>query len=590
MSTQKFERLHSNLKVLFIAVILILGYTRTAMAQQSVFDGIDLTTAPIYLSSRFFAPGGTIASEDRLLAFRSTSTYRFEPDGSGSRNLFDNFAPRREAFSWSVVDEQASAVLLSFDDGVSGISSAVEFLPFFSANPFPGEREAFIKKWGQQVLDQLESVEFLFPALQIEVQRRIIDIRIVKQAKGIWTLTTTSIDTMLIPQEALNAISGGWQGDTSPTSSVIVDELDFDWERYDDTLFSGYIAQDFDGAWALPVYLDDPASAPLPTNRNIRFFEEKLEFDLNGFAVGSYSGKTYSWSLSGAELVLVNGTETFTYRLLDENLGIKLLSLVYTSDTNPVGLQLIGRGARFETSGQTFAQNPETQLPHYYQSVFGVTLTGSGEELACENVGGWFFGDDGTVRQVFCRGEAGEQSLLLQSPAIVERLAEQLTFRELRSSSERRRIWQILFPIGTEFVAVVERADSAFDFAGMGGPLAPEDFFELIAPRVAVFKILDLSLVGAPWDGADIDEDGLTNAEEDSAGTSYTLSDSDGDGLSDFEELELGSDPNGIDSDGDGLSDAEEVADGSDPTDASDPSSGLNLILIEAAKERGSSQ
>ena len=69
---------------------------------------------------------------------------------------------------------------------------------------------------------------------------------------------------------------------------------------------------------------------------------------------------------------------------------------------------------------------------------------------------------------------------------------------------------------------------------------------------------LDPSDGGADWDG-----DGLTNAEEQSAGTDMTKADSDGDGLPDGWEVRNGLNPNNggdanSDADNDGLSAAQD--------------------------------
>ena len=79
---------------------------------------------------------------------------------------------------------------------------------------------------------------------------------------------------------------------------------------------------------------------------------------------------------------------------------------------------------------------------------------------------------------------------------------------------------------------------------------------------------LDPSDGGADWDG-----DGLTNAEEQSAGTDMTKADSDGDGLPDGWEVRNGLNPNNggdanSDADNDGLSAAQEYAQGTNPNSA----------------------
>ena len=73
---------------------------------------------------------------------------------------------------------------------------------------------------------------------------------------------------------------------------------------------------------------------------------------------------------------------------------------------------------------------------------------------------------------------------------------------------------------------------------------------------------------GADWDG-----DGLTNAQEQSAGTDMNNPDSDGDGLPDGWEVGYGLNPNSAtdanaDPDGDGLTNSQEYATGTNPNAA----------------------
>jgi hypothetical protein len=69
-------------------------------------------------------------------------------------------------------------------------------------------------------------------------------------------------------------------------------------------------------------------------------------------------------------------------------------------------------------------------------------------------------------------------------------------------------------------------------------------------------------------DGADDDNDGLTNAAEDEAGTDPNLADTDEDGLTDGEETaETGTSPLSADTDSDGVLDGDEVTQGTDPLD-----------------------
>ena len=84
----------------------------------------------------------------------------------------------------------------------------------------------------------------------------------------------------------------------------------------------------------------------------------------------------------------------------------------------------------------------------------------------------------------------------------------------------------------------------------------------------------------------DTDGDGLTDPQEEAAGTDPGNVDTDGDGLWDGIELELGTNPLLSDTDGDGYTDGEESDEGTSPTDADDlPLPGLNMAIIKAAIE-----
>jgi len=88
-------------------------------------------------------------------------------------------------------------------------------------------------------------------------------------------------------------------------------------------------------------------------------------------------------------------------------------------------------------------------------------------------------------------------------------------------------------------------------------------------PTPEAAEALPTATVTAPQsasDDADDDEDGLTNAAEDEAGTDPILADTDEDGLTDGEEIaEIGTSPLSADTDSDGVLDGDEVAQGTDP-------------------------
>ena len=80
-------------------------------------------------------------------------------------------------------------------------------------------------------------------------------------------------------------------------------------------------------------------------------------------------------------------------------------------------------------------------------------------------------------------------------------------------------------------------------------------------------RVLPLALVCAVGcAGADSDNDGLSNHEEEALGTDPNRADSDDDGLLDGAEVDAGADPLSADTDGDGLLDGAEIEAGADPT------------------------
>ena len=86
---------------------------------------------------------------------------------------------------------------------------------------------------------------------------------------------------------------------------------------------------------------------------------------------------------------------------------------------------------------------------------------------------------------------------------------------------------------------------------------------------------LDPSDGGADWDG-----DGLTNAEEQAAGTDMNNADTDNDGLPDGWEVAYGLNPNSAsdanaDPDGDGLSNSQEYAAGTNPNSSDTDGDGV---------------
>ena len=97
-------------------------------------------------------------------------------------------------------------------------------------------------------------------------------------------------------------------------------------------------------------------------------------------------------------------------------------------------------------------------------------------------------------------------------------------------------------------------------------------FWSCVAsPQTGVFSVLTYNV-----HGLDSDDDGLSDGEEDSAGTDPNDSDSDDDGLTDGDESSSGTDPTDADSDNDGVADGDEAAAGTDPTNSDSDGDGVD--------------
>ena len=84
----------------------------------------------------------------------------------------------------------------------------------------------------------------------------------------------------------------------------------------------------------------------------------------------------------------------------------------------------------------------------------------------------------------------------------------------------------------------------------------------------------------------DPDEDGLSNADEESHGTDPNRADTDEDGLNDYAEVYVwGTDPTSADTDGDGGADGREVELGLNPTDAASHPYTLGWPMVSAVEK-----
>jgi hypothetical protein len=547
--------------------------------------GDSLTGAPYYLTQKFESDGITNDTDSLITRVSSTDVYNFFPGGSGQIDRSASARdPVRDFFNWGV---DGNDLVVTFDDGTSGVSISL-ISPFIDSSTSP-DYEWFRDTWGQTTADLFLSVDYFsfVPTGQFEVERRIESIRITPSAtEGEWTLETRFTETLVIPDPVFNAAPAQLQVDQTPTSEVSTSTNTYEWRRYSGDLFSNYAVDDIVGAWALPMYLDDPGSAPSPPiGRFTRFFEEKIAFFSNGTAVGDYSGKTFEWSLSSTALTLTSGTETFRYRLLAENLGAGLFSLSYFSSdpSGPSTFELVGRGGKFEASGLARAQNFTLQFPEYYQSLLVGEPLFIGGVLQCEGLSGWAFVGEGLARQFFgCLSGSGS-SLRFNPDSVISVDSEEVRLFRSSGSFAQERFLQILSENDDGTLLALERFGFWSSFNSGSNEFDPDQVSESAAPRFVAFRPYDLSLAGSAWDTLDLDGDGLTSLQEDQQGTSYIDPDTDDDGIPDALDLCQGT-LAGASVDASGCADAQKDTDGDGLTDDVDfcPSSASG-VRVNAA-------
>ena len=530
--SSSFSRRLSSSGILLGTVVLQLCTINASYATN--FDGIDITDGPLFLNEALEVAGKT-SDLDSLISTVNFQTFEFAIDNTGrlSRQTTVNRSVVASEFSWTIsgagVDE-ALHLDLSTSANTEGSSFITVPFPLEQSNPAV---QALADKFGQQTVDQLLMVDpNLFFTGQLEVRDTPQTITITPEQPGVWKLVTGFIETLIIPQNVIDAVPGGWQGDTTPSSALQNREALVDWRRYPGTEFTNFSANDFNGSWALPVFLSDPSATPAPpATRTQQFFSEKVDFNSDGTAAGTYSGIAFNWTFDGLALTLTSGSETFTYRLLAENNGVALLSLSFSSASNPSGFLIAGQGGQFQTSGLTRAQNLPIPLPFYYQTyIVGVPTVENGE-LVCEGVDGFFFTDAGGARQFFGCGQAGPD-IFLNPEASFSIVEDEVTFLRGSAFTQQRRYWQILSENSAGLIVAIERFEFVSD-SNSNGQFEDSEAREAASPRLIVLERLDLSNVGDEWNVLDIDGDGLDNAGEEAVGTSFTNADTDGDSIFD---------------------------------------------------------
>jgi hypothetical protein len=527
---------------------------------------VGIPLQPVYLTPVISNAGVTFDTDGLVARPGNAQTYRFEPGATGTRVRFGPSGVVRDRFNYavSVGLDGRGTVELSFTDGVSGVTNRLITLPPTLTTTDP-EYTLLRDTWGQDTADLFVAVDIsmLVPALQLEVQSRIEGIAI--QFRGDqWDIETNTTETLFIPDQVFNAAPPALQLDQTPTSPVATQSDVFLARQYDGDLLSTYTPDDFAGAWALPMYLTEAASVSALSGARPGYFQEKIVFAANGTATGDYSGRSFDWVLADNTLTLTAADESFEYALLSENLGVGLFSLTYSSDSDPEGFQIAALGGQFQPSGVERAQSFNLTLPQYYQTLlFGEPELIDGV-LPCPQISGWIFVGDALAQQILTCAE-GTDDFIFRPRSSIEVSGDEIELVYTTPTFSQRRFLQLLSETDEGLVIAAERFGFATDITGQG-QFPSSAYIEAAAPRIIALKPFDLSLAGAPWEKLDIDDDGLTNSQEDLQGTSYIEPDTDGDMVRDDQDVCQGTAPGEVvdmtgcpaserDSDSDGFND-----------------------------------
>ena len=443
--------------------------------------------------------------------------------------------------------------------------------------------------WGESALDQLEKAYHQGLISESQSYDRItgteaIVISNYDESEGTATLTRTVFNTLIIPQNVIDNIEGGWQG----PSQI---KVNFTTELMDTGLFaveeSSLLELDdfLKKQWILPLYaeVDFYYGASL-----------SAVSDLSG-EISNGTGQTavlnIPYSISYNDKVIDLATSDYVYQYLPygkKGDDIEVLVKVFQEGE----LEFVYTGFLVEKKNDTtnFTKHLSTNFPFFQLAYINGRHTFNYDEfgkLECSAVFGYVFAQNlGLERGLWC----DEQDELIKSGdhrwdwSIDEYNNVHLNFAADNNSVVRKRTW---IPLSTDqfgFTRVLEYSDWKRD-SDLDGTLEEDGY--LIGPRVNLVRMEDISQYEeyytkagfqGDYDGdgvndsndTDDDNDGMSDYFENKYGLDHLDSsdaseDNDFDDLTNLEEFRAGTDPSLRDTDNDGVADGRD----SDPLDPS---------------------
>lgn len=372
------------------------------------------------------------------------------------------------------------------------------------------------------------------------------------------------ISRLVIPDNVLENLEGGWQGTDAPEYGQITSrQLPSVFLDLDNAASGSFDTDLITGQWAFPLKYSLTSSFVVIDGIDAvenNFRSDFVSFNTEG-ASGLLAELMFDWQIQDGALLLShpdNG-ETFTYRILQAFENELTLLVEYTRADGQSGY-FVGNAVKADGETISFFDGLITELPNIY-SVFTsgyLKSNYSGNQQKPETIFGYRFDSQSTVKRrinyvvdsftsepFFYLGDSWDYQ--------VDRDNNTLT---MTPDGLQVRTWHVMDVNSNGKVIMLEYSIKA-QSSTSGSP-----FQYFIQPRITMLSLVDLSLYDEAWANSDADGDGLTNAEELELGTDIYIHnfDSDGDGLLNNDEIYIwGSDPFQVDTNGDGLSDYEEV-------------------------------
>ncbi|MBB1299676.1 hypothetical protein H5092_20250, partial [Pseudoalteromonas sp. SR41-7] len=401
----------------------------------------------------------------------------------------------------------------------------------------------------------------------LEQNYQVIERKLIKHSQINDELNVISVlkanNSLIIPE------AWGYTGSVNINETITEEVVQWD-NVLTSTLSSS--SSDVQGKWLAFLNYDVTFGAARGLGTQSGIYADTLALQSGGGVSTVNSNKVLNWTFSNGILTLNSDNEEIIVTPFKQ-LGKTHLAFYQVFDGDKLSEVYIAPLAKFDNSFTQITNNLVTSLPQIQFAGINAHLPEQwdGEQLYIENIFGYQFRNDGTLR----RGVSGYRDYNSQSTSFG--MGQEWTYtlngnriimNYSNDYSARERIWDVVSVDENGRALVYER--SRFDLdTNNDGVISDDERGAFIAPRVNTLETIDLSNWESEWDALpDGDGDGLNDYQEDDLGTSKTQSDSDFDGLSDSEEVALGLNPLSMDSDGDGFTDGFEIEQGSDALNA----------------------